>query len=414
MENQSTFNDLTAHLRMLLQSESYSSSTVKDMDFILKAFTAYMNANALDEYTPEIGECLIQYCEQELKVCPSRVSRAKVIVRKLNRLYQGLDGRDALWGDKTAVVNLPSSLSQSLDAYISYCRGNGNKQTTLHYKRWILSRFLDNLSALGCEDTGDISGKLIQKAFLQLSFSRYWERIAPFLRFLFEHGTLERDYSRLVQYRKKNDPQPTVYSTDEISAIEDSIDRTTPVGIRNYAIVLLLSRYGIRSCDIASLTFENVDFTDNRIHFIQQKTGEPWESELLPEAKEALLDYINKVRPEVAGCQQIFMTLVIPYTPMDYGAINTMVGALLRNAGIPINGRRHGSRAFRSSIASNMVNDNVSTEVVRRVLGHGTKHAIHHYARIDIQSMRLCPLAVPAPSGNFAELLSGKDGGSSV
>lgn len=40
MENQSTFNDLTAHLRMLLQSESYSSSTVKDMDFILKAFTA--------------------------------------------------------------------------------------------------------------------------------------------------------------------------------------------------------------------------------------------------------------------------------------------------------------------------------------------------------------------------------------
>lgn len=273
---------------------------------------------------------------------------------------------------------------------------------------------MDNLSALGCEDTGDISGKLIQKAFLQLSFSRYWERIAPFLRFLFEHGTLERDYSRLVQYRKKNDPQPTVYSMDEISAIEDSIDRTTPVGIRNYAIVLLLSRYGIRSCDIASLTFENVDFTDNRIHFIQQKTGEPWESELLPEAKEALLDYINKVRPEVAGCQQIFMTLVIPYTPMDYGAINTMVGALLRNAGIPINGRRHGSRAFRSSIASNMVNDNVSTEVVRRVLGHGTKHAIRHYARIDIQSMRLCPLAVPAPSGNFAELLSGKDGGSSV
>lgn len=107
MENQSTFNDLTAHLRMLLQSESYSSSTVKDMDFILKAFTAYMNANALDEYTPEIGECLIQYCEQELKVCPSRVSRAKVIVRKLNRLYQGLDGRDALWGDKTAVVKEP-------------------------------------------------------------------------------------------------------------------------------------------------------------------------------------------------------------------------------------------------------------------------------------------------------------------
>ncbi|WP_287715453.1 tyrosine-type recombinase/integrase [Blautia sp.] len=384
------------------------------MDFILKTFAAYMDANALDEYTPEIGDRLIQYCEQELKVCPSRVSRAKVIVRKLNRLQQGLDGRDALWGDRTAAVNLPSSLSQSLDMYISYCRSNGNKQTTLHYKQWILSKFLGNLSALGCEDIRDISGQLIQKAFLQLGFSRYWERVAPFLRFLFEHGTLGRDYSKLVQYRRKNEPQPTVYTTDEISAIEDSIDRTTPVGIRNFAIVLLLSRYGIRSRDIAALTFENINFTDNRIHFIQQKTGDPWESELLPEAKEALLDYINKVRPEVEGCQQIFMTLVIPYTPMDYGAINTMVGMLLKNAGIPINGRRHGSRAFRSSIASNMINDNVSTEVVRRVLGHGTKHAIRLMPGSTSRACGSAPLEVPAPSGSFAELLSRKDGGSSV
>ena len=230
------------------------------------------------------------------------------------------------------------------------------------------------------------------------------------MRFLYENGFVDYNYSKLIQHRKKNTPHPTVYSTDEIAMVEDSIDRTTPAGVRNYAIVLLLSRYGIRSCDVAALSFENIDFTNNRIHFIQKKTGNPWESELFPEVKDALLDYIQNVRPEIEGCSRVFMTLMIPYKPVDCGVINTMVWETFRQSGIAISERRHGSRSFRSSIASNMINDDVSTEIVRRVLGHGTKHAIKYYARIDIESMRLCPLFVPEPSGEFAKLLSWKNG----
>ena len=137
MENCTKFNDLEAHLRELFKSASYSESTVKDMDFILRAFTNYMNANGMEEYSPEIGEILIHYCRETLKVCDSRVSRAKVIVGKLNRLYQGLDGEEALWADKIVPVELPDSLSRALDSFISHCRHKGNKETTLHYKRWI-------------------------------------------------------------------------------------------------------------------------------------------------------------------------------------------------------------------------------------------------------------------------------------
>ena len=56
-----------------------------------------------------------------------------------------------------------------------------------------------------------------------------------------------------------------------------------------------------------------------------------------------------------------------------------------------------------------MVNDRISTEVVRKVLGHGTKHAIRHYTRMDVENMRLCPLPAPKPSGIFSELLSWKE-----
>ena len=202
MDNCKKFSDLTVRLQELFKSASYSESTVKDMDFILRAFTSYMNANGIDEYSPEIGENMIRYCEETLKVCDSRVSRAKGIVAKLNRLYQGLDGEEALWTDKTVPVELPDSLSKALDSFILHCRHNGNKDTTLHYKRWICSRFLKNLEILGCQCLQSMNGELIQSAFLQLGYLRYWERVGPFLHYLFESGQIQRDFSKLIVNRK--------------------------------------------------------------------------------------------------------------------------------------------------------------------------------------------------------------------
>lgn len=409
MDNCRNFNDLTKHLRELFKSASYSESTVKDMDFILRSFTNFMSANGMDEYSPEIGESLIRYCKETLKVCDSRVSRAKIILAKLNRLYQGLDGEEALWTDKTVPVELPDSLSKALDSFILHCRHNGNKDTTLYYKRWICCRFLKNLENLGCQCLQNVTGELIQSSFLQLGYLRYWERIGPFLRYLFESGQLQRDFSGLIVNRKKYAPQPTVYTQEEICIIEGSVDCSTAVGIRNYAILLLLTRYGIRSRDISALLFENLDFENDRIHFTQQKTGDLWEMELFPEVKDALQDYILTARPNVPDCQNVFLTAVIPYKPLDSYAINTAVGMLVARSDVNISEKRHGSRAFRSSIASNMVNDRVSTEVVRKVLGHGTKHAIRHYARIDISNMRSCPLHAPKPDGIFSKLLYWKE-----
>lgn len=403
-----SFKVLSARLYDLLEAEAYSESTKKDMDFILRAMTGYMEANGIEEYTPEIGKQLVAYCADELHVCYSRVSRAENIARKLNQLLIGLDGRDALLPNLTKRPDLSCGLLVPLKEYIANCIEEGNRQTTIDYKRWICGRFLKELSDLGCTEMRDVTGECVQAAFLALGFMRYWERIGPFLHFLFESGYLELDYSKLIQHRHSPRPQPTVYLPEEISAVEDSFDLSTPNGVRNYAITLLMTRYGIRACDVAAMTFDSIDFENNRLHFTQQKTGEFWEAELLSEVAAALQNYIQVARRNIPECRRVFITLQPPYAPIDYRIIDTMVGSQFGHAKIDIAGRRHGSRAFRSSIASNMVNDGISTEVVRKVLGHGTKHAIRHYARIDIESMRLCPLPVPQPTGIFAEILSGK------
>lgn len=275
-----SFKALSSRLYELFEAEAYSESTVKDMEFILRSMSSFVEAKGLKEYTPEIGEHFVDHCSNELHVCSSRISRARNIVGKMNRLLQGLDGRDALVPNMFKKYELPDRLMDPLSEYLAYCAENDNKQTTIKHKYWICGRFLENLYGLSCVSIQDVTGEQVQAAFLALGYTRYWERIGPFFCFLFEYGYLKQNYSRLIQHRHNPKPQPTVYLPEEISAIEKSFDLPTPSGIRNYAIVLLMTRYGIRASDIAALTFDDFDFEYNRLRFVQQKTGDPWEAEL--------------------------------------------------------------------------------------------------------------------------------------
>ena len=412
--NTNSYDTLLARLYELLQKEQYSESTLKDMKFILDALSAYMHTHHIQDYSPPTGEKFITHCTHVLHVCASRIERATNIVGKLNRMQQGLSGRNALLPDRRNRFYLPDGLAIPLREYLAYCAENGNQKSTITYKDWICNRFLKNLLDLGCTEIKQLDGKNVQTAFLALGSIRYWERIAPFLKFLADYGYLKQNYSVLIRRPRHPMPQPTVYSPDEICAIENSFDMQTPAGVRNHAVTLLMSRYGIRACDVASLTFENIDFKNNRLHFIQRKTNDLWEGKLLPEVKKSLIRYIDFVRPPTANSANIFIKLHPPYAPLDNRAINTMIVTQFTRTQLDILGRKHGSRSFRSSVASNMINDGISTEVVRRTLGHSTKYALKHYAKIDIESMRLCPLPVPPPTGLFAEILSGKAGHTNV
>jgi integrase len=411
MENTPTALEvLSAKLLVLLESELYSKNTLRDMKLILCSLASYAKARQLTEYSPEIGEQFIGYCQSELRVCDSRVVRARSTISKLNNLLRGLNGKTALMPNNSKKFNLPEGLSGTLATYLAYCADEGNKQRTIHAKYLVCGRFLKNISDYGCSGILEVSGDEVQKAFLAMGYVRYWDRIGGFLSFLFNRKLLKSDYSGMIKNRRGPMPQPTVYSTEEIKCVEDSCDLSSPVGIRNYAIILLMTRYGIRTRDVEALTMSNIDFENNRLSFLQQKTGEPWENELLPIVKTALRNYIETVRPNIDDYPCVFITLNPPYVPANQSAINVMVRKQFQYAGVDTSGRRCSSRAFRSFLASNMVNDDISTEIVRRTLGHGTKYALKHYARINIENMRLCHIPVPQPSGNFATILAGGGG----
>ena len=105
----------------------------------------------------------------------------------------------------------------------------------------------------------------------------------------------------------------------------------------------------------------------------------------------------------------VFHSMKAPYGRITTSIIRHVINKCFVAANVNTAGKKHGPHAFRSSLASSMVNDNVSYEVVRRILGHSNPDVIKHYAKADIENLRMCSIDPPSPTGIFREYLSGRE-----
>ena len=232
-----------------------------------------------------------------------------------------------------------------------------------------------------------------------------WGEIRLYFKHLVVEEKLDADYSTLIPQYSKPYVVPSVYSVDEIKRIEKSIDTSNIQGKRDYAIILLASRMGLRSGDIVKLKIEDIK-GKNELNIIQQKTGNILHLPLIDEVSSSIVDYLT-VRPSSVA-KEIFLSVCAPYNPISTGTIRNSLKKYMTDAGIDVGNRKKGPHALRSSLASSMVNDDISYETVRKVLGHSSNNAIKHYARIDVEKLRKYCLEPPKVSGNFKAFLKGE------
>ena len=125
------------------------------------------------------------------------------------------------------------------------------------------------------------------------------------------------------------------------------------------------------------------------------------------EAVSAAIDDYLTMRPS-STAREIFINIYAPYNPISTGTIRNLLKKYISAANIDVGNRKKGPHALRSSLASSMVNDDVSYETVRKILGHSSNNAIKHYARIDVEKLRQYCLEPPQISGNFKAFLNGE------
>ena len=188
--------------------------------------------------------------------------------------------------------------------------------------------------------------------------------------------------------------------------LKNAIDTSTFKGKRDKAALLLATRLGIRTCDILNLKEENLNFDNNTITFIQVKTYTEITLPMVDDVRMALVDYLEERNKMSVTIDNIFVAVKGQnLKPLHRSALRFALTSYFDKAGVDYKGKKHGLHVLRSSLASSMVNDNVSYDIVRKVLGHTDDDSIKHYARIDIEELRKCAIEVPAPSGKFKKFL---------
>jgi len=193
--------------------------------------------------------------------------------------------------------------------------------------------------------------------------------------------------------RTKKYRLPTVFSPDEVARILAGVDRSNPMGKRNYAILLLVAKLGLRISDARQLRFENIDWKNKRISILQQKTGQPLELPLLEDVGWAIIDYLQHGRPET-DCPCIFVRHLAPFNELG-DSMQKLVSKLVSKAGIHVSPDKPiGMHSFRHSIATSMLKNGAELTDIAQTLGHATPESTQVYISLDVEALRQCALEV--------------------
>ncbi len=178
-------------------------------------------------------------------------------------------------------------------------------------------------------------------------------------------------------------------SPDAVQELLDSCDRTTPMGIRDHAILVLLARLGLRSIEIARLTLDDVHWRQGELT-VRGKGGGVNRMPLPPEVGQALAAYLAGARPALE-CRHVFLTCRAPLRPVPAAAVGDIVRHACRVAGLP----EVGPHRLRHALATAMVARGVSITAISQVLRHRDLATTALYAKVDLDALRV--VAKPWP-----------------
>ena len=219
--------------------------------------------------------------------------------------------------------------------------------------------------------------------------------IRAFLRFLGSTGRgpagLEHAVPRYAAWR--NASMPRFIEPDQLERVIASCDPTTPSGARDHAVILLLTRLGLRASDVAQMKLSDIDWNEARLLVGGKSRRHDW-LPLSQEVGEALLHYLSTSRPNVLH-ERLFFALRAPIRPLSRAAVTHIAKAAILRAGVTAPSL--GAHLLRHSAATALLRQGVSLQGVGAILRHTSPGMTAHYAKVDFGM--LGEIAQPWPGG---------------
>lgn len=317
------------------------------------------------------------------------------------------------WADALRALGHPMPAWRSpaprdvIDEYWSYTRRiralteHTSKDHRL-YVGWLLEDLTQRkvgLHAIALTDVDHfVSTLTTQRQLAVTSAANACICVRHFLRFLYRTKRLGTDLAPAVigptlRHMPKRPPERVSWAA--LQKVLGVIDRTRPLGKRDFAIFVTAASYGWGAADVLSLRLDDIDWYRNTLSIVRPKTGVRIEVPLRPQVAEALATYIQTARPPTTGRREVFLR---PYAPWAQVPTTTSIASNLQRYAAQADillPPRYRMKIFRCAHIAEQLNRGVSPTVVAGVVGHSDTRSMSRYAGINLEQLRRCALPVP-------------------
>lgn len=386
-----------SELKEVMYQKGYSNCQIQTYSKIWNNMQTYAKSQPNQEFTENFRQQFLQdvYAESlENRDSMYRITRATNMLSDFTQFHVIF----------RQYCTSKTIFSEELkDIFVGFLEEESHRhftEKTMKSLRIRLLRFHDYLYDIGIRDFRSVSGKTINLYILSLArfsttyVSETLREIRRMLKWAFDNQYIDIQLAKYVPHVKNIRQQkiPSTFTAAEIDQILSSVDRANPIGKRNYAIFLIAAKLGIRSSDIRSLTFSNIDWDKKMISFSQKKTGRSLVLPMPDDVGWAIIDYLKNGRPKT-NVKNIFVSHQYPYGELS--TIGNIVPRQMRSAGIktPAN-RRTGMHAFRHGLATRMLENDVPLPIIAQTLGHADISSTEVYLRISLKQLSKCGLEV--------------------
>ena len=361
----------------------------------------YMSQKGIESYSPSVGADFISTCHFHGTIRPQEREKIRSIQVLDDMLKLGYIRKRCF----TPVFHaLDGEVGAEMEKLITHLTNLRRSMVTIKDYRLYLSEFLMHLNERNVKHVSAITEKDILTFVSSHPTNKV--NIVSALRVLFrfwrEEHIVDDRFEELFDTYKTHKPEriPSYFAANEVMRIEQSVSRNSANGKRNYAMLLLASRLGLRASDIANLQFSDIDWDKNMITLTMQKTKKVIELPLLADVGNAIIDYLRHGRPK-SDSQNVFLSGNAPYVAATKNMVCAAINGIILRSGVDTSGKHHGPHSLRHSLASAMLNGGSMMPVISESLGHRSTQTTLAYLKIDIRSLQKCALPVPEIADNF-------------
>ncbi len=291
----------------------------------------------------------------------------------------------------------PIPFAEQLNQYIDYMRlEQGFSENTISGRFAQLRNFLihinekrktpSTITPLTIDEV--LMKKYNTDGYSRRSVQHYASVVRSFLRYMENQGWCQKGLANSVKAPRvyKDESLPSSPYWDDIKTVLTHSKTDYPTDIRDHAILLLLSIYGMRSSEVVGLRLEDIDWKNERLYLQRAKRSKPQIFPLSQIVGEAILRYLKEVRPNNFLIKEVFISRRSPYRPLKTSAIYQVVSRRLKPLKLKI--KHHGPHALRHGCATHLINEGVSLKEISDHLGHQGLETTRIYAKVDLTNLR--------------------------